>query len=302
MKTGMKTRAVLDIRDLPEYAFGHRSIMWWGTLGFIAIEGTVFVLALTSYFYLRSKALQWPLGVPPPDLLPGIVNSVILFASLYPNQRAKRAAEDEDAAGVKFWLVVCLAFGVAFNIVRIFEFRALNCRWDTNAYGSIVWTILGLHTTHILTDVVGYRGSDRGGVPAADRRAPLCRCQREFVLLVFRGAELGPDLCGDLSRAAAVSGASDEEPGRRTDIRAQRRCFLVRHGRRAVRGCDAPGRQLCAGSDRLPPRAALAALMCSACSRWLWRWPAGRRRRAIGCGMTARWRARKCRRAAASWR
>ena len=52
----MKTRAVLDIRDLPEYAFGHRSIMWWGTLGFIAIEGTVFVLALTSYFYLRSKA------------------------------------------------------------------------------------------------------------------------------------------------------------------------------------------------------------------------------------------------------
>ena len=154
MKTGMKTRAVLDIRDLPEYAFGHRSIMWWGTLGFIAIEGTVFVLALTSYFYLRSKALQWPLGVPPPDLLPGIVNSVILFASLYPNQRAKRAAEDEDAAGVKFWLVVCLAFGVAFNIVRIFEFRALNCRWDTNAYGSIVWTILGLHTTHILTDVV----------------------------------------------------------------------------------------------------------------------------------------------------
>ena len=33
MKTGMKTRAVLDIRDLPEYAFGHRSILWWGTLG-----------------------------------------------------------------------------------------------------------------------------------------------------------------------------------------------------------------------------------------------------------------------------
>ena len=50
------------------------------------------MLALTSYLYLRSKALQWPLGVPPPDLLPGIVNSVILFASLYPNQRAKRAA------------------------------------------------------------------------------------------------------------------------------------------------------------------------------------------------------------------
>ena len=25
--------------------------------------------------------------------------------------------------------------------------------WDQNAYGSIVWVLLGLHTTHLLTDV-----------------------------------------------------------------------------------------------------------------------------------------------------
>ena len=25
-------------------------------------------------------------------------------------------------------------------------------RWDENAYGSIVWFVLGLHTTHIVTD------------------------------------------------------------------------------------------------------------------------------------------------------
>ena len=30
----------------------------------------------------------------------------------------------------------------------------LNFRWDANAYGSIVWLIIGLHTTHIVTDVV----------------------------------------------------------------------------------------------------------------------------------------------------
>ena len=203
----MKTRAVLDIRDLPEYAFGHRSIMWWGTLGFVAIEGTVFVLALDELLLPSFEGVAVAARrAPPPDLLPGIVNSVILFASLYPNQRAKRAAEHEDAAGVKFWLVVCLAFGVAFNIVRIFEFRALNCRWDTNAYGSIVWTILGLHTTHILTDVIDTAVLTAAVFLRPIRRAPFCRCQREFVLLVFRGAELGPDLRGDLSRAEAVSG------------------------------------------------------------------------------------------------
>jgi heme/copper-type cytochrome/quinol oxidase subunit 3 len=50
--------------------------------------------------------------------------------------------------------VVCLAFGVVFLVIRGFEFTALNCAWDTNAYGSILWAIMGLHTAHLLTDVV----------------------------------------------------------------------------------------------------------------------------------------------------
>ena len=40
----------------------------------------------------------------------------------------------------------------AFNIVRVFEFAHLNVMWDHDAYGSIVWLLLGLHTTHIVTD------------------------------------------------------------------------------------------------------------------------------------------------------
>ena len=28
-----------------------------------------------------------------------------------------------------------------------------NVRWDSNAYGSIVWILLGLHTTHLMTDL-----------------------------------------------------------------------------------------------------------------------------------------------------
>jgi cytochrome c oxidase subunit I+III len=49
---------------------------------------------------------------------------------------------------------VCLAFGVAFNLIRILEFATLNVLWSTNAYGSAVWLLLGLHTVHISTDVL----------------------------------------------------------------------------------------------------------------------------------------------------
>jgi heme/copper-type cytochrome/quinol oxidase subunit 3 len=37
-------------------------------------------------------------------------------------------------------------------IIRGFEFNSLNCRWTDNAYASIIWALLLLHTAHILTD------------------------------------------------------------------------------------------------------------------------------------------------------
>lgn len=144
----------LDVSQIPSYAFGHRSIMWWGTAGMVAIEGTVFALALMAYFYIRSQAQQWPPSVPPPDLLWGTINTVILLASGIPNHFTKKAAEAENLQGVRAGLVWCLFFAVAFITVRFIEFGALNVRWDTNAYGSIVWTLLALHFTHLITDFV----------------------------------------------------------------------------------------------------------------------------------------------------
>ena len=51
-------------------------------------------------------------------------------------------------------LVLALAFGTAFMVVRVFEFQTLNVRWDTNEYGSAVWMLMGLHTAHLVTDVL----------------------------------------------------------------------------------------------------------------------------------------------------
>jgi heme/copper-type cytochrome/quinol oxidase subunit 3 len=148
------SQPVINVSKLPSYAFGHRSILWWATLGIVAIEGTMFALVMTSYLYIKGRNPHWAPGVFPPALRWGTLNTVILLASLVPNQFAKKAAEKLDLRGSQLWLVVCVAFGVAFNIIRIFEFRSLNVWWDTNAYGSVVWTLLAFHTTHILTDLL----------------------------------------------------------------------------------------------------------------------------------------------------
>jgi cytochrome c oxidase subunit I+III len=145
----------ISVAALPPGAFGSRSLMWWGTFGIVAIEGAAFALAITAYFYLRSRLPSWPPdGVAPPDLLWGTVNTFVLLISMVPNELTKRAAEHVDLRRVRIWLTTCLAFGVLFNIVRVFEFAALNVTWDRDPYGSIVWLLLGLHTVHIATDLL----------------------------------------------------------------------------------------------------------------------------------------------------
>ena len=146
------TQLALDVSHLPNHAFGHRSVVWWATMGMIAIEGAMFGLVMTSYLYLKGRSPHWPPGVEPPDLLWGMINTAVLLVSLIPNQLAKTAAERLDLRKVRLWMVVCLAFGLAFNIIRIWEFKSLNVWFDENAYGSIVWALLGFHTAHILTD------------------------------------------------------------------------------------------------------------------------------------------------------
>ena len=149
----MSEARALDVGGLPPGAFGSRSLMWWGTMGIVLIEGMVFALAIGSYFYFRTRFPSWPPdGIAPPNLRWGTVNTVVLLASLIPNELAKRAGERIDLRGVRVWMIVCLLFGVAFNAVRVYEFTNLNVMWDHDAYGSVVWLLLGLHTTHIVTD------------------------------------------------------------------------------------------------------------------------------------------------------
>ena len=63
---------------------------------------------------------------------------------MIPNVLVSRWAAKRDLKKVRIGLVIMSAFGIAPMIVRAFEFPALNVMWDRNAYGSVVWLLLGL--------------------------------------------------------------------------------------------------------------------------------------------------------------
>jgi heme/copper-type cytochrome/quinol oxidase subunit 3 len=146
------TRRALDVASLPSYAFGQRSLLWWATVWLIAIESTMFALAIVTYLYLRDRSSVWPMEALPPALRWGTLNTIVMLLSAIPNELAKKAAERLDLRGVHVWMVVCIVFGASFIVIRALEFTTLRVLWDQNAYGSVVWLLLGLHTAHVVTD------------------------------------------------------------------------------------------------------------------------------------------------------
>jgi heme/copper-type cytochrome/quinol oxidase subunit 3 len=150
----VSARAVVDVSGLPNSEFGHRGLIWWGTVGFMVIEGSMFVIGLVVYFYLRLNVAQWPPSLPDPDPSYGTANLLLVFVSLVPAAISKRAAEKFDLERSRRWLAVLVLMGIGSLVLRAFEYPALNCRWDDNAYGSIVWVLLSMHTIHVATDVV----------------------------------------------------------------------------------------------------------------------------------------------------
>ena len=150
----MSARRTVDVSGLPTFAFGHHQLTWWATWSIIFMEGTMFIVFFITYFFLRTTVHDWPPAVKPPYLTYGTINLLIILASVVPAYLTKKAAEELDLRRVRLWLAVSIVFALAACVVRVFEFQALNCRWDQNAYGSIVWVNLGFHTTHLVTDLI----------------------------------------------------------------------------------------------------------------------------------------------------
>jgi heme/copper-type cytochrome/quinol oxidase subunit 3 len=154
----MSTRAVIDVSELPHHEFDTYDPVWWGNNGLLAIETSMFAILIGTYFYLRQNFALWPPPIaqltaplrPLPILTYGVANTALLVFSCIPMVFADRAARRNDRATTQLGLAICLICGIAAMVLRGFEFFATQFRWDSNAYGSVVWFMLGMHALHLL--------------------------------------------------------------------------------------------------------------------------------------------------------
>jgi cytochrome c oxidase subunit I+III len=152
-------RKTIDVADLPSTLFDYRAPLWWGNLWGLAIETAVFGILVSIYFAVAMNLSPFP---PPradqlpfmddslPDLFLPTVTLIVLLLSVIPAVWLDISARRMDERAVKILVVITLMLNVALIVLRAFEFKALHFRWDANAYGSITWTILGMHMIHLI--------------------------------------------------------------------------------------------------------------------------------------------------------
>lgn len=143
-----------DLSMLPTSGFRGHDLWFWAGLGFMLIEGAGFSLACAVYIYLMNSAPHWPLDDPPPDLFWGAAQTVLLVGSLIPAAILSRASRRRDLGATRRWGVLVAILNALALVIRGFEFPHLNAHWDVNAYGSIVFALMLLHTTHLVTDFI----------------------------------------------------------------------------------------------------------------------------------------------------
>jgi heme/copper-type cytochrome/quinol oxidase subunit 3 len=124
---------------------------FWGVAVMIATEGMLFLALIAAYFFLRASVSTWPPpGVEAPELgARAWIFTALLLGSSIPIFWADAAAKRGDLPAMRAGLAISSVMGAAFLVNTVFEFRELTFGWNDHAYGSIYYTIVGLHATHV---------------------------------------------------------------------------------------------------------------------------------------------------------
>ena len=144
---------------LPSVATGSASFAWWGMVWLILTEAAVFGTLIVSYFYLRFRGgPTWPPdGIPKPDLVLPLVMSAILWSSSIPVHLADSAIKKGKRSMFRWGLAIGWLLGATFIVLQLaVEWPGLLKDFSprTDAYGSIFFTLTGLHGLHVIVGLV----------------------------------------------------------------------------------------------------------------------------------------------------
>jgi cytochrome c oxidase subunit 3 len=151
----MTPARTLDVSTLPHYEISSVAPLWWGQLLLCIIEGSMFCMLIAIYFYIRLSVDVWP----PPRIEPfhqtlPAVALIPLIGSVIGSYRATEGARRDSRPLMLGGLIINLILASIFLAVRFVEWRTFNFAWASGGYGTIVWSILFVHTFDVVADLI----------------------------------------------------------------------------------------------------------------------------------------------------
>jgi cytochrome c oxidase subunit I+III len=146
---------MIDVSHLPDYNISNESSLWWGQALMAAIEGSLFLMLVAMYFYLRLSVDVWP----PPQTKP--LDWIMPTAALLPfllscvgSYWASEGAKQNDSKKMLTGMIANVVLALIALGMRAVAWNSFNFSWNSDVHGSIVWTILFLHTFDAIADLI----------------------------------------------------------------------------------------------------------------------------------------------------
>ncbi len=134
---------------------GHHSAGWWAMLIVIMNEAVIFASLVASYFYLRFNSPTWPQdNLKRPELiLPAIMTVLQVSSSLF-MQWGLSSIKRGRTGRMRLALLIALLLAAGFLGMQAYEYTHSEFGPQTNAYGSLFFTITGIHGLHVLIAIL----------------------------------------------------------------------------------------------------------------------------------------------------
>jgi cytochrome c oxidase subunit I+III len=129
----------------------------WGMLMLIFTEGSLFFVLIGAYWYLRFRNSGWPPhGIPDPKVALPLILTGVLLLSAVPVMAAARALRAGKAKAARALLGFSLLVQLGYLAVQITQFRLdfLDFKPSGSAYGSVYFTLVGLHHVHVIVGIL----------------------------------------------------------------------------------------------------------------------------------------------------
>jgi cytochrome c oxidase subunit 3 len=149
---------VPPIAPLPERRDGDGPIADPRRFALLAFLGTVSMLfvGFTSTYIVRESSPDWRPLAPPPVLF---LNSLVLLASSFCLERARRFLRDWVLPATQAWLLRTGILGALFVVGQVMTWKALAAEGiflATNIHSSFFYLLTGLHGVHLLGGLVWF--------------------------------------------------------------------------------------------------------------------------------------------------